>query len=261
VENAKRQIQFLKERIRAVRLMMPFSKLPKQFTIEMVQRVTRLINSLPKQNGLHSVIAPREIVTGKKFRCPTIRVGQYVQGHTGGTDSTDQERSIDSLYIGRANNGSGHEVFKLNTKQLVSVNRVTVIPTSDATTKIVNDIGEQERQPEGIEFSDMNGRITLQDFAENNNDDGSNALDDDFVLDEEYKQEEKEDDALDASEGIVGNYDPDSQEDYFQTAIQKHTTNVSDNNEPTLVVIRRGNNNPIVTLSNAVIPETQECNK
>jgi hypothetical protein len=188
VENVKRQIQFLKERIRAVRLMIPLSKLPKQFTIEMVRRVTRLINSLPKQNGMHSVISPIEIVTGKKFRCPTIRIGQYVRGHTGGTNSTDQERSIDSLYIGRANNGSGHEEIKLNTKQLVSVNRVIVIPTSDATTKIVNDIGEQEKQPESIEFSDMNGRITLQDFTENNNDDDSNASDDDFVFDEEYKQ-------------------------------------------------------------------------
>jgi hypothetical protein len=223
-----------------------------------------LINSLPKQNGLHSIISPREIVTGKKFRCPSIRIGQYVQGHTGGTNSTDQERSIDSLYIGRADNGSGHEVFKLNTKQVVSVNRVTVIPTSEAAIKIINDIGEQENQPEGIEFSDMNGRITLQDFADNANDDGSNASDDDFVIDEEYKQEEKDDNALDAEEGIIGGDDPDSQEEYFQTAIQQHNTNVSNNNEPTSVVIRRSarnSDNPIVTLSNAVIPENQECDK
>jgi hypothetical protein len=264
VESVERQIRFLKERIRAVRLMMPYTKLPKRFTIEMVHRVTMLINSLPKQNGLHSIISPREIVTGKKFRCPSIRIGQYVQGHTGGTNSTDQERSIDSLYIGRADNGSGHEVFKLNTKQVVSVNRVTVIPTSEAAIKIINDIGEQENQPEGIEFSDMNGRITLQDFADNANDDGSNASDDDFVIDEEYKQEEKDDNALDAEEGIIGGDDPDSQEEYFQTAIQQHNTNVSNNNEPTSVVIRRSarnSDNPIVTLSNAVIPENQECDK
>jgi hypothetical protein len=67
VETFERQIRFLKERIRAVRLMMPYKRLPKRFTIEMVHRVTSLINSLPKQNGIHSVISPREIVTGKKF--------------------------------------------------------------------------------------------------------------------------------------------------------------------------------------------------
>jgi hypothetical protein len=99
VESVERQIRFLKERIRAVKLMMPYSKLPKRFTIKTVHRVTRLINSLPKQNGIHFIISPREIATGKKFQCPSIRIGQHVQGHTGGTNSTNQERSIDSLYI------------------------------------------------------------------------------------------------------------------------------------------------------------------
>jgi hypothetical protein len=122
VETVERQIQFLKERIHSVRLMMRYKEIPKRFTIELVHRVTMLINSLPKQNGIHLILSPREIVTGKKFRCPSIKIGQYVQGHTGGSNSPDQERSIDSLYIGRADNGSGHVVFKLNTKQPVSVN-------------------------------------------------------------------------------------------------------------------------------------------
>jgi hypothetical protein len=181
VETVERQIRFLKERIRAVRVMMPYKKIPKRFTIEMVHRITMLVNLLPKQNSIHSVLSPREIVTGKKCRCPYIKIGQYVQGHTGGTNSTDQERSVNSLYIGRADNGSGHVVFKLNTKQPVSVNRVTVIPTTEAIIKTVNDIGEGESQPEGIGFSDMHGRITLEDFAANNNDDDdSNASDDNF---------------------------------------------------------------------------------
>ena len=219
VETVERQIRFLKERIRAVRTMMPYKKLPKRFTIEMVHRITILINSLPKQNGIHPVLSPREIVTGKKFRCPTIRIGQYVQGHTGGSNDTDEERSIDALYIGRADNGSGHMVFKLNTKQPVSVNRVTIIPTSDATIKTINDIGEQENQPEGIEFSDLNGRVTLQDFAENDIDEDSNASDEDFVMDKEYEDEEEHENALDERDGIINN---DEQEDYFQTPIQQH---------------------------------------
>jgi hypothetical protein len=48
VETVERQIRFLKERIRADRMMMPYKKIPKRFTIEMVHRVTMLINSLPK---------------------------------------------------------------------------------------------------------------------------------------------------------------------------------------------------------------------
>jgi hypothetical protein len=187
-EKGERQIRFLKERIRSVRLMMPYEKIPKWFTIEMVHNVTKLINSLPKQNGIHSIISPREIVTGKKFRCPTIKIGQYLQGHTGRTNSTKDERSIDALYLGRSDNGSGHSVFKLSTKQVVYINRITEIPTSEATKKIINDIGDEEKQPEGIEFSDINGRITLQDFANNVNDKDSNASDNDFALDDEYRK-------------------------------------------------------------------------
>jgi hypothetical protein len=187
-----------------------------------------------------------------------------VQGHTGGTNSTDQERSIDALYIGRADNGSGHVVFKLNTKQPVSVNRVDIIPTTDAIIETVNNIGEQEEQPEGIEFSNINGEITLQDFADNDNDEDSNASDDDFQLDKEYQEEVDNEIALEQEEGEVGNDDPDSQEDYFQTPIQQHESNVRDNNEDVSAIIpksKRGTN-PIVTLSNTTLPaENQECGK
>jgi hypothetical protein len=140
-------------------------------------------------------------------------VGQYIQGHTGGTNDTDQERSIDSLYIGRADNGSGHVVFKLNTKQPVSVNRVTPITTTETIIKTVNDIAEQEKQPEGIEFSDINGRITLQDFAEGiDDDDDSNASDNDFEIDQEYQDEIDDEKKLDELEVAANDEDPDSPE-------------------------------------------------
>ena len=272
VETVERQIRFLKERIRAVRLMMPYKKIPRRFTIEMVYRVTILINSLPKQNGIHSVLSPREIVTGKKFRCPNIKVGQYVQGHTGGTNSTDQERSIDSLYIGRADNGSGHVVFKLSTKQPVSVNRVTSIPTTDAVINTVNNIGEQERQPEGIEFADINGRITLDDFAANDNDDDSNASDTDFKVDQEYQDELEKEKRLEMKDNTANDADPDSkgfgsddpnsQADFFQNPIQQHNRDTLDNNEDEPIILdsrTRSGNVPMVNLANST--SKQECGK
>jgi hypothetical protein len=164
-----------------------------------------------------------------------------------------------------ADNGSGHVVFKLNTKQPVSVNRVDPIPTTDAIINTVNDIAEQEEQPESIKLPDMHGGITLQDFADNDINNDSNASDDDFVLGKEYENEEKAEIALEEEDGLVGNDGPDLQDDYFQTPIQQHNTDVSNNNEPTYVVTRRsprGNNQiAIVTLNNAVVPENQECDK
>jgi hypothetical protein len=165
----------------------------------------------------------------------------------------------------RADNGSGHIVFKLNTKQPVSVNRVDTIPTTEAIIDTVNGIAEQEGQPEGIEFSDMNGGITLQDFADNDINNDSNASDDDFVLDKEYEDEEKTEIALKEEDGIVGNDDPESKDDYFQTPIQQHNTEVSNNNELTSAVVRRSKRvvtqTPIVALNNAIVPENQECDK
>jgi hypothetical protein len=244
---------------------MPYKKVPKRFTIEMVHRITMLINSLPKQNGIHSILSPREIVTGKKFRCPSVKIGKSVQEQTEGSSSTDKERSIDALYIGCTNNGSGHIVFKLGTKQPVSVNRITPIPTTEAIIETVNNVGEQEGQPEGLQFSYINGNVTLQDFAENDNDEDSNASDDDFTLDEEYQEEVDNEVALDEEEGSVGNDDPDLQEDYFRTPIQQHNNNVNNSNEPASVVIprsRRGHGPaPVVALNNTITPETQKCEK
>jgi hypothetical protein len=141
----------------------------------------------------------------------------------------------------------------------VYVNRVTEIPTTDDIIDIVNNIAEQEAQPEGIEFSDMHGRITLQDFATNDNDKDSSASDDDFKLDEEYKEEADNDIALDKEEGSVPYDDPDLQEDYFQNPIQQHNTAVANNNGPAPDILEnrtRSGNNPAVTFTTTT---KQEC--
>jgi hypothetical protein len=113
------------------------------------------------------------------------------------------------LIIGRADNGSGHVVSKLSTKQPVSVNRVTVItPTADHI-KFVNDMADGENQPEGLEFAGINGKVTLEDFMDgidnddDDDDDDSNASDDDFVHDEEYQREFNEETRLEKNEGLA----------------------------------------------------------
>jgi hypothetical protein len=103
----------------------------------------------------------------------------------------------------------------------------------------------------------LNGRITLQDFADNDNDEDSNASDDDFTLDEEYNDEVADEIALEEEDGSVGNNDPDLQEDYFQNPIQQHNNDVLNNNEPTTEIIPKSKRgiNPIVTLSNTTVPK------
>ncbi|OEU23519.1 hypothetical protein FRACYDRAFT_233689 [Fragilariopsis cylindrus CCMP1102] len=221
VETVERQIRFLKERIRAVRMMMPYKKLPKRFTVEMVLRVTMLINSLPKQNGIHSILSPREIVTGKKFRCPTVKVGQYVQGHTGGTNSTDEERSIDALYIGRADNGSGHVVVTLD----------------DFAANVIND--------DDSNASDIDFKMD-EEYREE--------------LKKELKLEAKDKTVTesDPDSRQFGGDDPDSQIDFFQNPIQQHNRDTLNENEDEPIILdsrtRSGMN-----LANST--SKQECGK
>ena len=179
VEYGERMIIFVKERIRTVRIAMTYKTIPKRMTIEMVHRVIIFINSLPRKGSFHSILSPREIVTMKKCRCPTIRIGQYINGLVGGTNNTDQERSINVLYLGRAENDSGHIVFKLDTKVVVSVNRVVVISTPKTIIDRVNEMGTSEKQPEGVQFTNRDGRVSIDDFdldLDDDDDKDSNAM-------------------------------------------------------------------------------------
>ena len=99
----------------------------------------------------------------------------------GGTNNTEQERSNDALYLGRMDNGSSHIVFKLDTKVVVSVNRVVVIPTPQTIIDQVDQMGASE-----------SGRITIHGLNLNRADDddnNSNASDESFVNNEEYQKE------------------------------------------------------------------------
>jgi hypothetical protein len=236
-------------------MMLPYKKLPVRFLIELLSRVTMLMNSIPKKGGIHRIISPRELITGKKLRVPEHHIGQYVQGHTGGNNDTGKERSVDALYIGRADNGSGHVVFKLSTKQRLSVNRVTAItPTADHI-KLVEDIAEAENQPEGLEFANINGKVTLDDFIDGINDDNnndSNASDDDFVHDEEYQKEFNEETRLEKNEGLAVDED---QADAFGNDLQQLVQDPTGRAALKNTRLRPRINGRVVALSH----EIQEC--
>jgi hypothetical protein len=214
-----------------------------------------LMNSIPKKGSIHRIISPRELATGKKLRVPEHHIGQYVQGHTGGNNDTSKECSVDALYIRRADNGSGHVIFKLSTKQRVSVNRVTAItPTADHI-KLVEDIAEAKNQPEGLEFANINGKVTLDDFIKGINDDDdddSNASDDDFVHDEEYQKEFNDETRLEKNEGLAVDED---QANAFGNDLQQLVQDPTDRPALKNTRLRPRINGRVVALSH----EIQEC--
>ena len=184
----ERTNRFLKERIRCIRMDMPFSHVPKRFLIEVVRQVMILVNSIPRKGGVHAALSPQEIILGKKLYTLKYKIGQYVQGHLKSTNDTGKEKGVDGLYLGPADNGCSHSIFKLETKQPISVPRVTPIPITNNIFKRVSQLGKEEGEEEGIICTDMFGNATLNDLdysTYDSADDDSNASDDDYNFDDD----------------------------------------------------------------------------
>ena len=75
---------------------------------------------------------------------------------------------------------------------MISVNRLVVVPTSEMVINRVNEMRISEKQPEGIQFTDRDGRVSINNFdldLDDNNDDNSNASDKSFDHNKEYQEE------------------------------------------------------------------------
>ena len=108
VPQIERTNRFLKERIRCLRMDMPFKRIPRRFLIELVKREAIMINSLPLEGGVYDAMSARAIVTGKVLHISPCKLGEYVQAKVPTTNKTDKERTVDALYIGPNDNGTGH---------------------------------------------------------------------------------------------------------------------------------------------------------
>ena len=70
VPQAENAIKFVKERLRSIQCETPFKKFLNRLTIEMVIRVTALINLFRRKSGVHPVMLTRQLLFGKKFKTP-----------------------------------------------------------------------------------------------------------------------------------------------------------------------------------------------
>ena len=142
-----------------------------------------LINSFWRKSGVHPVISPRQILFGKKFKTPLCKIGELVMAYDVTADNkTTTPRAFYVLYIGPNDGGTGHRVFKMSIRRMVTTPKCKPIPMPDDVIKVVNNLGEQDDMPTGIKFRNMHKESTLSDlFADEDlNDDDSNASDQDW---------------------------------------------------------------------------------
>ena len=86
----------------------------------MAKRATVLINSFRRKSGVHSVMSPRQIIFGKKFKPPLCKMGELVLTYdVQSNNKASKPRAFYALYIGPNDGGTGHSVFKLSMKSMI----------------------------------------------------------------------------------------------------------------------------------------------
>ena len=91
----------MKERIRCIRSMLPskIKRIPSRLMRELVISTVKMINSIRRKGGVHPVMSPRQIVTGRKLVLPPYPPGAVVYAVKGdSSNSIDEMRTFDSLY-------------------------------------------------------------------------------------------------------------------------------------------------------------------
>lgn len=87
------------------------------------------------------------------------------------------------LYLEQADNGSGHSVFKLDSKAIVLVNRAVLIQIPQTVFDQINEIWVSENQLEDrIQFTNRDDRVTITGLNLNldDNNNGSSVSDESF---------------------------------------------------------------------------------
>ena len=109
------------------------------------------------------------------------------------------------MYIGPNDSGTGHQVFKLATKKLVTTPKCKPVPMPDNVIKVVNVMGKQDKMKNRIQFHNIHHESTLSDLYSDKdfNADSSCASDADWDLDKKPEEDLKKttfDDHIDDDE-------------------------------------------------------------
>ena len=80
------------------------------------------------------------------------------------TYKTSKPRTFYALYIGANDGGTGHSVFKLSTKSMIVTPRCKPIPILDDVIEVVNQMGQDDRLPDGIVFCNIHKESTVEEM-------------------------------------------------------------------------------------------------
>jgi hypothetical protein len=160
VADIERLIGVVKERARAVRHAMPYSRIPRLLVIYLVFQSIHMLNYFPTKVGVSAALSPMTIMSGETLdykKQLRLQIGQYCQVHEEDAPRNSQNpRTKGAIVLGpTGNNQGGYYFMALSTGKKITCYSWDEIPTPDTVIDQVNKLGRD--QPEQLTFTDHHG--------------------------------------------------------------------------------------------------------
>ena len=193
VPEIERQIRTLKEWTRGIYCTLPFRKIPRHLTIEMLYAANYWLNMFPRKGGISQTMSPRTLLTGLTMnyhRHCRLEFGEYVQTHEE-HDNSLNPRTVGALALRPTGNvQGGYFFFSLTTGKVINRMRWTRIPMPKEVIDRVERMARQEHAGTTLLFEDRNHNEIIgpeqdddddndSDYDPGNDDDGYDNDDDD----------------------------------------------------------------------------------
>ena len=108
IPEIERRVRVVKERSRATRHGLPFSRMPKLVTVFVAFAAAKMLNLFPPKGGVSDILSPRTIMSGETLDCKkhlALRIGQHCQVHQEDTPRNSQlPRSKGAMALGPGGN-------------------------------------------------------------------------------------------------------------------------------------------------------------
>jgi hypothetical protein len=138
--------QVVKERCWETRHSLPFERIPKLVTIQIVLNVVKLLSFFPTKGGVSDTLSPKTIMSGETLdfkKHLSLQIGQYCQLHEEDTPRNSQvARTKGAISLGPSGNlQGGFKFMALNSGSKIVRCSLDVIPMPDVVINCANELG------------------------------------------------------------------------------------------------------------------------
>jgi hypothetical protein len=164
VPEIERRIRVVKEQCRETRHSLPFERIPKLMTINIVLNVVKLLNFFRTKGGVSDTLSPKTIMSGETLYFKKhlgLQIGQYCQVHEEDTPRNSQvARTKGAISLGPSENvQGGFKFMALNSGKKIVRRSWDMIHIPDVVINRVNELGKY--QPRLMTFTDRHGHLIV----------------------------------------------------------------------------------------------------